>query len=54
MIRPALKKIPLSVLMKATGMSRRALMDLRAGRSRPHVKNRERLMESVRRQSTFE
>jgi hypothetical protein len=36
---PAIREIQLSVLMKETGMSKRALLDLRAGRSRPHPKN---------------
>lgn len=40
----ALKKVPLKILVKKSGMSRRALMDARAGRSRPHRKNRERLV----------
>jgi len=43
-IRPALKKIPLNLLVKETGISRRALVDIRAGRSRPHRDNRERLV----------
>jgi hypothetical protein len=43
-IRPALKKVPLKVLVKMSGMSRRALIDARAGRSRPHRKNRELLV----------
>jgi hypothetical protein len=42
-IRPALKKIPLKLLVESSGMSRRALIDLRACRSRPHRKNREML-----------
>ena len=42
-ILPALKISPLPLLVKKSGLSRRALMDLRAGRSRPHVKNQERL-----------
>lgn len=35
-ILPALKKLPLNLLVNTTGLSRRALIDLRAGRSRPH------------------
>ena len=31
--------MPLVQLVKETGLSRRALIDLRAGRSRPHLKN---------------
>ncbi len=40
---PALKRMPLTQLVKLSGMSRRAILDLRAGRSRPHRKNREQL-----------
>ena len=42
-IQPALKKATLSVLVKECGksLSRRELIELRAGRSRPHRKNRE-------------
>jgi hypothetical protein len=42
-IWPTLKKIPLRILVKAClgRISRRALIDLRAGRSRPHRKNRD-------------
>jgi hypothetical protein len=42
-IRPALKKVPLRVLVRECRgrLSRRALIDLRAGRSRPHRKNQE-------------
>jgi hypothetical protein len=40
-IRPALKIPPLKRLVKLTGFSRRMLIDARAGRSRPHRKNRE-------------
>jgi hypothetical protein len=42
-VLPVLKKAPLSLLVELSGMSRRAIMDLRAGRSRPHRKNREML-----------
>ena len=47
-ILPALRKVPLKLLVqKCKGkLSRRALIDLRAGRSRPHRKNRE-LLESI-------
>ncbi len=38
---PALKKAPLKLLVKKSGLSRRMLIDTRAGRSRPHRKNRE-------------
>lgn len=47
-ILPALKAAPLATLEKLTGMSRRALMNLRAARSRPHPKNQERLGAIVR------
>jgi len=47
-IQPALKKAKLSVLVKECGksLSRRELIELRAGRSRPHRKTRE-LLESI-------
>ena len=38
-IRPALKKVSLSKLVKLSGLSRRAIIDLRMGRSRPHREN---------------
>ena len=38
-IRPALKKIPLSVLQKLSGLSRRALINARTGKSRPYPEN---------------
>jgi len=49
-ILPALKNAPLSRLVEACHgiLSRRALIDLRAGRSRPHPKNRELLAAIVR------
>jgi hypothetical protein len=45
-ILPALNRIPLATLVKECRgkLSRRALVDLRAGRSRPHPKNQELLM----------
>jgi hypothetical protein len=36
---PALRAAPLAALIAETGMSRRALMDHRAGRSRPYARN---------------
>lgn len=33
---PAIRKMPIKTLIEKTGMSRSALMELRAGRSRPH------------------
>jgi hypothetical protein len=47
-IRPALKNIPLSVLMKETALSRRMLIKARTGRARPHCINREKLATTVR------
>jgi hypothetical protein len=47
---PALKQIPLNFLVEScTGrLSRRALIDLRAGRSRPHGRNEEMLSAIVK------
>jgi hypothetical protein len=42
-VLPVLKTLPLSPLIKESSLSRRALLDIRAGRSRPHPKNQERL-----------
>jgi hypothetical protein len=42
-ILPALKRLPLLLLISESGLSRRALLDIRAGRSRPHSVNQERL-----------
>jgi hypothetical protein len=52
---PALKKVSLGILVKECSrrLSRRALIDLRAGRSRPHRKNREMLTTIVRRLGLF-
>jgi hypothetical protein len=38
-IRPKLDKIPLSALMKETGLSRRMLIKARKGQVRPHARN---------------
>jgi hypothetical protein len=38
-IRPAMKKVFISVLEKETGLSRRTLIDARGGRRRPHPKH---------------
>lgn len=48
---PALKEIPLNFLVESCmgRVSRRALIDLRAGRSRPHRRNQELLTSIVRR-----
>ena len=50
-IRPALKKASLKLLVEECEgkLSRRALIDLRAGRSKPHPKNQELLAAIVRR-----
>ena len=52
-ILPALKAIPLKSLVEACEgkLSRRALIDLRAGRSRPHPKNQEMLAAIVKKLS---
>ena len=50
-ILPVLKRLPLSRLISESGLSRRALLDIRAGRSRPHAKNLERLTAIIRTQS---
>ena len=50
-IVPALKEIPLSVLQRKSGMSRRMLIYVRTGRRRPHRKNQE-LLAAIVRQTT--
>jgi hypothetical protein len=50
-IVPRLKKIPLAVLVEKSGLSRRALIDIRAARSRPHPANQKRLAAIARQQS---
>jgi hypothetical protein len=47
-ILPELKKMPVAESMRKTGISRSALFDILAGRSRPHPTNRDRLAEVVR------
>ena len=47
-VLPVLKKAPLSLLQRISGRSRRMLMKTRAGTTRPHRKNRERLASVVR------
>jgi len=42
-ILPVLKRMPLQMLIGESGLFRRALQDIRAGRSRPHFKNLYRL-----------
>jgi hypothetical protein len=44
---PALKALPLAFLLRESGLSRRAILDIRAGRSRPHARNRMRFAELV-------
>jgi hypothetical protein len=46
---PALVRVPLSQLAEMSGMSTSALKEIRAGRSRPHAKNRELLTSIVKR-----
>ncbi len=43
-ILPALKESPLALLVKLSGLSRSTLIEIRAGRSRPHPKNRRMLL----------
>jgi len=50
-IVPALKLIPLVVLIRQSGLSKRALLDIRAGRSRPHPRKQERLIAIVKTKS---
>lgn len=47
-IRPALKRISLSILQKKSGLSRMMLINARTGRTRPHRKNRELLASAAR------
>jgi hypothetical protein len=47
-ILPALKKASLARLVQLSGLSRSTLIEIRAGRARPHRKNREMLMSIVR------
>jgi len=47
-IRPALKKVSLSVLMKETGLSRRMLIKARTGNARPHRSNQALLISVLR------
>jgi hypothetical protein len=47
-ILPALRKAPLARLVELSGLSRSTLIEIRAGRSRPHRKNRELLATIVR------
>ncbi len=47
-IRPALQKASLTVLKKASGISRRTLIYARTGKRRPHRKHRELLTSILR------
>jgi hypothetical protein len=47
-VLPALKRLPLAFLIEKAGLSERALLDIRAGRSNPRQKNRELLAAVVR------
>lgn len=47
-ILPALRKMPVRTLVEKTGMSRSAIMELRAGRSRPRAANVDKLASFVR------
>ncbi len=53
-IQPALKKLPLIDIVKACGnrLSRREIIELRAGRKKPHRKTQE-LLESILKQLVF-
>ena len=48
-ILPALKKIPPLVLVRLSGMSRSTMIEMRAGRSRPHLRNQALLKSIVHR-----
>ncbi len=48
-IRPAMNKVPLSLLVKEIPRSRRMLMKARAGYTRPHPKNQELIVAALRR-----
>ena len=47
-IRPALKKVALSVLIKETGLSRRMLIKARTGHARPHRQNQQLILSVLR------
>jgi hypothetical protein len=47
-ILPVLKKVSLALLVEKIDMSRRALIDARAGRSRPHRRNQSRIISVLR------
>ncbi len=47
-IRPAMKKISISILKKETGLSRRMLIDARTGHRRPHPQNQRVIVAALR------
>ena len=47
-ILPLLRKAPLARLVELSGLSRSTLIEIRAGRSRPHRKNQELLAAILR------
>jgi hypothetical protein len=47
-IVPALKQVPLSVLAKESGLSRRTIINARTGKRRPHPNNQRTLIEILR------
>ncbi|MGH9561035.1 MAG: hypothetical protein ACRD3S_06230, partial [Terracidiphilus sp.] len=47
-ILPAVRKARLSILIAETGLSKRGLSNLRAGRSRPHAKNLDRVVAALK------
>jgi hypothetical protein len=46
-ILPALKKVCLDIIVQETGLSRRAVIDLRAGRTRPHRNNQDLIISAL-------
>jgi hypothetical protein len=48
-VRPLLQKVPLSVLIRETGLSRRMLIKARRGQARPHPRNQQLIVRSIRR-----
>jgi len=47
-ILPALRRVPLQLLVNLSGMARRTIIEIHAERSRPHRKNQEQLAAIVR------
>lgn len=48
-VRPLLAKVPLSALIRETGLSRRMLIKARKGHARPHPRNQELVIDALRR-----